>query len=204
MKRLILPSVFITALLIICSCNNKPEMKTEYVNPVFKENLTEIFDIMSKRYIVDFSEVKKKFEDLISTEIDSVQSSINELVYDSTFVFHYKKINFHYYKRSTDKKYILTELDLSGEFKAKQFILSLTTTKDEFLALFGNPVLTTADENANWEELTYSLYKDEEGAYYDSFTFIFTDGKFTGIRYTPYVEIYPETNDQSQNAAAVN
>jgi len=189
---------------LVCSCNNKPEMKTEYINPVYRENLSEVLEILSKRYLVDFADVKKKFEDLQTTEIDSVQNPIKENVYDSTWVYHFKKINFYYYKRALDKRIFLTQLDLAGEFKAKQFTLQVTTTKEEFINLFGEPILTSADENANWEELTYSLYKDDENKFYDTFTFRFVDGKFAGMRYVPYLELYPENSGQDENGNTVN
>lgn len=198
MKKLFSVLLLLAVCVVLYSCENKKDaVKEGYVNPVFKENLNEIYDVISKRYSIDYTEVKKKFGDPVKVTIDSVQSEANQEVYDSTFVFAYKNVSFHYYKRSVDKKYLSMGTDFTGEFKTKSFTLTLNESKDEILTLLGNPALVNTTDYT--EELTYTLYKDENGAYYDSIILIFYEEKFTGLRYVPYVEIYTETSNSNNN-----
>lgn len=199
MKKFLLLLTLPCVIFLTASCGNKKETSENYVNPVFKENLNEVFDVLKKRFIVDFADVKTKFGEPAQIEIDSLQNPTDERFYDSTYVFTYKTIAFHFQKRSRDKTYFLTGLDLNGEFKAKQFNIIKDMPKEDFLLLFGPPALTSTDEAL--EELTYALYKDEEGAFYDSFIFYFVEGKFLGMKYSPYIEIYPQQNngEEEQN-----
>lgn len=189
MKK-ILPLLLAAGIIFISSaCGDKKESTENYVNPVFKENLNEVFEVIKKRFIVDFADVKTKFGEPVQIEIDSLQNPTDERFYDSTFVFTYKTVAFHFQKRARDKVYFLTGLDLNGEFKAKQFTITKDMPREDFLILFGQPAFTSTDEAL--EELTYAIYKDEEGAFYDSFKFYFVEGKFIGLKYSPYLEIYP-------------
>lgn len=194
MKRFIFGALLLSLCFVFYSCGSKKNETGEiYVNPVYKENLTEACDIFAKRYTVDFAELKTKFGIPVRTVIDSVMIDTQKEAYDSTFTFYYKNITFHYYKRSKDKTYLCTGVELTGEFRAKQFTIQANEPKEEVLSLFGES--TIKKEKDNYEELTYTLYKEEGGAYYDSIILIFADGKFAGMRYEPYFEIYSETSD---------
>jgi hypothetical protein len=203
MRNIIMKSFFFTILLsalcfVFYSCGNKKvETNEVYVNPVFKENLNEVCDIILRRYSVDFTELKTKFGIPVRTVIDSVQLDTEQQTYDSTFAFYYKNITLRYYKRSTDKKYFNTGVELTGQFRAKQFTIIANETKEEVLTLFGPPLLDKNNENS--EELTYTLYKDETGAYYDSIVLIFANEQYVGMRYEPYLEIYPEASNDKNN-----
>lgn len=194
MKRFICAALLLSSCFVFYSCGNKNNQTEEiYVNPVFKENLTEACDIFAKRYSVDYSELKTKFGIPVRTAIDSVMIDTQKETYDSTFTFYYKNITFHYYKRSKDKTYLCTGVELTGEFRAKQFTILANESKEELLSLFGEP--SFKKEKENFQELTYTLYKEEGGTYYDSIVLIFSDDKFVGMRYEPYLEIYSETKD---------
>ena len=200
MKLLTKGLVILTSCILLYSCGEKKvEVKEKYVNPAFLENLTDAYETVNKRFSLDFKDLKKRFGEPAKIAIDSViGQTINERdIYDSTYTFTYKNQIFHYQKRTYDQKYFLTEIDINGDFRAKQFTLQMNEPKDEFLSYFGDPSITTVKDNR--EELTYALYKDEEGVYYDSFVFIFVDGKYTGLKYIPYLEIYPEEQEQQQN-----
>lgn len=196
-KLLTFKTLFFLSLLLISCGGKKIVTIDDTTNPVYRENLLEIYNVMIKRYEVDFKDLKKLFGEPVKTEIDSTLADLDKETYDSTFTFTYKTIIFHYYKRTYDKKYLFTRVDLGGEFKTKQFVLSLDQTKDEVLSLFGEPT-QTKNVGISSEELTYPLSKDDAGAYYDTILLYFTDGKFSGVSYIPYLEIYEKKNQEQQ------
>jgi hypothetical protein len=197
MKKLVTVLFGLAAVFIFFSCQQKKEEKKEiYINPVFKENLSEVYDIISKRYILEYDDLLKRFGAPVKKTIDSVQSETNEALFDSTFVLAYDKVSFHYYKRTSDKKVLFTGVDLTGDFKGKQFILKSGAASDEIILLFGDPSRT--DEKGNSIEFSYPLYKDEEGKSYDTLIFVFVEDKLVGINYVPYIDIYPDTTDEQQ------
>ncbi len=197
MKKPVMVLFAFSAAILFFSCGQKKvESKEFYVNPVFRENLTEIFDFISKRYILDYDDLLKKFGPPNKKNIDSILSEVDESVYDSTFILAYNKISFHYYKRSNDKKMLFTGVDLIGDFKAKSFNLKAGESKEEIIAIFGDP--SRIEEKEYSVEFNYPLYKDEEGKSYDTIIFVFVEDKLVGINYVPYIEIYPDTSGEEQ------
>lgn len=197
MKKIFMALSIITAILAFSSCQKKNDANNEnYVNPAFKENLSEVYGIISKRYVLDYNDMLLKFGQPATRIIDSVQSEENDALFDSTFVISYPKTTFHYYKRTSDKKFIFTGVDLAGDFKAKQFILKAGSTREEITELFGEPVKT--EEKENKIEISYPLYKDEEGKYFDTLIFVFSEDKFIAIRYVPYISNATDETTEEQ------
>jgi hypothetical protein len=196
MKKIIRAIFVIAAMATFFSCQKKEENKEIYVNPAFKENLSEVFDVISKRYIIDYNDLEKKFGPPTGRIIDSLQSGENEAVFDSTFIITFNKTTFHYYKKTSDKKFIFTGVDLKGDFKAKQFTLTSGSSREYITELFGEPLKT--NEKINSIEMSYPIYKDEEGKSYDTIIFIFVEDKFVGINYVPYIETAEDTGSGEQ------
>jgi len=202
MKRIILSLFFVSAVLLLFSCKNSKEQEKPYVNPAYRENLGNIYALLQKKYIVEYSEIFKKFGDPVKFTRDTITTTSDQEVIDSLYTLNYGKINIYYYKNMTDNKVTLYGIEIYGNLKTPLFLIEPNESKQEVIDLLGDPLevntyrdIKTQDKLT--EELKYGFLQSDEGVIYDAMIFTFVDDQYVKFYYRPATQTADQTTDQT-------